>query len=76
MIDRLTARSTSRLIWGELFACLESNKSKTLVCSIAVMIDSPQSEPGRISRGAIQHLMPLASRTAQAASAARLSAEE
>ena len=61
---------------GELFACLDSNKSMTLVCSIAVTIDSPQSEPGRISRGAIQHLMPLASRRAQAASAARLSAEE
>jgi hypothetical protein len=39
-------------------------------------MDSPQSEPGRRSRGAIQHLIPLASRTAQAASTARLSAEE
>jgi hypothetical protein len=68
-----TARSTSRLICGDSFACCEKISTSTLAPVIAVTIDSPQSIPGTMSRGAIQHRMPACSSVAQAASAEALS---
>ena len=72
---RLTARSTSRRICCELLAFEENTSTKTRAALSASTIDSPQSAPGRISRGAIQQRIPFASRTAQAASAMCLSCD-
>jgi hypothetical protein len=47
----------------------------TRAFSIASMIASLQSEPGRMSRGAIQARMPRASSAAQTASAVGLSSD-
>ena len=46
-----TARSTSRLIYGDSFACCEKISTSTLAPVIAVTIDLPQSIPGTMSRG-------------------------
>jgi hypothetical protein len=72
----LTARSTSRLICGDSFAFAENNSTITFDAAIASMIAAPQSCPGRMSRGAIQHRTLLASRYAHTASAVTLSFEE
>ena len=73
---RLTARSTSRLICGEALALEENTSTKTRAWPRASTIDSPQSAPGRMSRGAIQQRTPADSRMAQAASAVSLSFDE
>ena len=69
----LTARSISRWICRELLALEEKIRTITRHWSMASMMAPPYSPPGLISRGAIQHRMPVCSSTAQAASAAGLS---
>ena len=71
-----TARSTSRLICGEVLALADSRSTKIFASAIACTIAAPHSWPGRMSRGAIQQRMPCASSTAQVASAAGLSFDE
>jgi hypothetical protein len=51
----------------------EKINTMTRQASIPAMIEAPHSEPGAISLGAIQHLTPFDSRTAQAALAHGLS---
>jgi hypothetical protein len=71
-----TARSTSRLICCDSLACAENTNTNTRDAWIAEMIDSPQSAPGAMSRGAIQQRIPLASSVAQTASPTGLSFDE
>ena len=68
-----TARSISRLIWGEVLEWAENTRTMVPDPSMPSTMASPQSVPGRISRGAIQQRMPLASREATMASAVGLS---
>jgi hypothetical protein len=70
------ARSTSRRTWGESFAWAEKIRTMSWQESMPLMMAAPHSLPGRMSRGAIQQRRRRASRTAQAASAQRLSAVE
>jgi hypothetical protein len=69
----LTARSISRRICADSFAFDEKMRTMTRQRSIASTMAAPYSPPGMTSRGAIHQRMPLASGTAQAASAAGLS---
>ena len=69
----LTARSTSRRIWCDLLAWEEKTRTMSRHSLIAPMIAAPQSRPGRMSRGAIQHRTPRFSSAAQTASATGLS---
>ena len=71
-----TARSTSRLICGDLFAAAEKTSTMTLLAPMASTIAAPQSRPGRMSRGAIQQRTPWRSSVAHTASATGLSAVE
>jgi hypothetical protein len=70
------AISTSRLICLDLFALVEKTNNNTRDDRIPLTIDSPQSAPGMISRGAIQQRTSLFSNIAQTASAAGLSSVE
>jgi len=64
------------LICLDLFALVEKSNNNTREVRIALTIDSPQSAPGVISRGAIQQRTPFVSNIAQTASAAGLSSVE
>ena len=68
-----TTRSISRRICGDEFARDEKIRTITRHWSSASMMEAPQSEPGRMSRGAIQQRMPDDSSAAHAASATALS---
>jgi hypothetical protein len=72
MIGRplLTARSTSRLICGELLAFAEKTRTITRHWLITRVMASPHFALGVTSRGAIQQRIPLLSSAAHAASAA------
>ena len=61
---------------GELLACCENTSTIARLSAIALRIDDAQFDPGRMSRGAIQHRTPADSKAAQIASAAALSSVE
>ena len=69
MIPLLTARSTSRSTWGEVFEAREKTITITRLLPIASRVAPPQLCPGRMSRGAIQHRTPARSNARQSASA-------
>jgi len=70
----VAARSISRRTCDESFAFDEKIRTITRHRSMASMIAAAYSRPGEMSRGATQQRIPAASSTAQAASAAVLSA--
>ena len=69
----LTAAVTSLRTCFEVFDRPEKMRTITRANSIASIMLSPHSRPGKISRGAIQHRIPDCSSRAQTASAAGLS---
>jgi hypothetical protein len=72
----LTARSISRITWGDAFECFEKMTTITVLSPMASTMAELQVRPAPTSRGAIQQRILFASSVPQTASAIFLSSEQ